>query len=119
MKDEFPEMTSHSTILLGPVESRIREIDDKKISLTFTMAVLMHIHPSSHFIFSELSRVTNDYLLTIEREFEYGPPYNFPRDYGKIFTGLGWRQIKSQWIEEDCFTFHGSKDSFLRVFSKQ
>ena len=87
MKKYYPEMYSCATISEGSIENKIKEIEKDSISLTFTMAVLQHIHPSSNFVFSEIARITSKYLITIEIEnsYYYGM---FPRDYRIIFEKL-------------------------------
>jgi len=94
MHELYPKLTAK--VLVGPVEKQIKEIKDNEISITFSMAVLMHINPQSHFIFREISRITKDYIITIENEKEYSPPSLFVRDYGKIFSELGWKQIHEE-----------------------
>ena len=100
MKKLYPEMYSNSTLIVGPVEETIKEIEDDKFPLTFTMAILMHIHPKSNFIFDEISRISSDYIITVEDEDTYGAGGGlFPRDYGIIFSKLGWKNLLTKPVD--------------------
>ena len=100
MKKLYPEMYSNSTLIVGPVEETIKEIEDDKFPLTFTMAVLMHIHPKNNFIFDEISRISSDYIITVEDEDTYGAGGGlFPRDYGLIFSKLGWKNLLTKPVD--------------------
>ena len=116
MKKYYPDMASDSTILEGPVEERIKEIKDKEMTLTFTMAVLETIHPSSNFIFSEISRITSKFLIVIEIENSYYMGM-FPRDYGTIFTLLGFNMLKKELVTLDPLSEPTPRHT-LRIFSK-
>ena len=87
-------------MLVGSVESMIKAIPDNSIDLTFSMAVLMHINPRNHFIFKEIARVTKKFIITIELENYYNPPYVFPRNYETIFSELGFRQISESIVDK-------------------
>jgi len=113
MKESYPNLQVN--LLVGPVEDKIKLIKNKQISLTFTMAVLMHINPESHFIFKEIDRITKDYIITIEKEHSYDPPSIFPRDYQKIFTDLGWKQVFTEKPQVDIL---GKGGYVTRIFSK-
>ena len=60
----------------------------------FTQSVLMHIPPESEWIFREMTRVATTYIITneMEKNIATGSEYKWDRDYGKIFTELGWKQ---------------------------
>jgi len=115
MKKYYPEMASHSTILVGSVEDKIKEIKEKQMLVTFSMAVLEHIHPTSDFIFAEMSRITSHYLMTIELENSYTPKV-YPRDYGKIFTALGWNMILNKPVDKSDLASSGY---IIRIFSRK
>jgi len=93
MKKYYPKLVSKFTIMIGSVEEKIKECKDNQFSITFSLAVLQHIHPDSNFIFEEISRVTSKYIITIEEENNYNPGGTFPRDYSKIFASLGWEMV--------------------------
>jgi len=115
MKKLYPDLKA--SIIYGPLENKIKDIPDNQFSLTFSMAVLMHISPQSHFIFKEISRITNDFIIIIEVEDYYHPPNFYPRSYYDIFTKLGWKQIHSEYPQHETFPTNHSK-YVMRVFTK-
>lgn len=93
MRDYYPEMYSASTIFESSVEDKIKEFQDDEFDVIFTMAVLMHIHKNSEWIFSEIVRITKKYLVIIEDEKGVARK-NFPRNYKKIFESFGMRELE-------------------------
>ena len=112
MRKSYPEL-SKITIHNHSIENKIRDFKDSEFGIVFTMAVLMHIHKDSHWVFEEIARITGRYLVTIEDE-KGKARKNFPRDYGKIFEKLGMVQVRC--IVDDGTIF--GKDYRLRVFKK-
>lgn len=117
MKEIHPKMYENSKILEGSVEEKIKQIKDNEISLTFTNEVLQHIHPSSNFVFDEISRITSQFIVLRERESLYSPSTEFPRDYGKIFEDLGWKLTTHRTVTEVLDNYK-EKDYTLRIFEK-
>jgi SAM-dependent methyltransferase len=74
----------------GPVEDLLAEVPP--VDVIFTMAVLMHLHPDSEFVFGEMAGKTRKYLLTIENESTMGPRHH-ARNYQAVFEGLGMQQV--------------------------
>ncbi|MBN2186831.1 MAG: class I SAM-dependent methyltransferase [Dehalococcoidia bacterium] len=92
MKQAYPEMARQVKIYNNPIEDVIVNFQDDAFDVVFTMAVLMHIHTDSEFIFSEMSRITKKYLITIEEE-RCMSWRHFPRNYKNIFESLGMKQV--------------------------
>ena len=113
MKEQYPEMSKYVTILHGSVEDEIVKLKDNQFDLTFSNAVLMHLHPSSNWIFKEMSRITSKYVRTMEVEnlYYYGV---FPRDYQIIFEQFGWKMIK-----QEINNWKNEPEYLMRVFEKQ
>lgn len=99
MRKEFPKLR-YARMLTGSVESMIKLLDTDSIALTFSMAVLMHINPRSHFIFKEIARVTKNFIITIELEDYYNPPSIFARNYQKVFEPFGFEQIRKSTVDK-------------------
>jgi len=116
MKKYYPEMHTASAIMEGPVEEEISKIGKNQTCITFTMAVLYVIHPTSNFVFEEISRITSDYIITLERENLYNPVKEFPRDYKKIFEDLGWKQTDEELVDKSII---GSEGYILRIFQRK
>jgi SAM-dependent methyltransferase len=94
LKQTFPDMAAISKIHVGLIEDNIRSVGYK--DCIFTMAVLVHIHPNSDWIFAEISKHAKT-LIVIEGE--QGASWrHFARNYRMIFENLGMRQME----EIDC-----------------
>jgi SAM-dependent methyltransferase len=94
MKKHFPELAKVADIRVGPIEHLVRSLEN--VECVFTMAVLVHIHPSSDWVFPELAKRAAT-VITIELETGFGGRW-FPRNYRKVFEGAGMRQVE----EIDC-----------------
>lgn len=88
LKKNFPEMASTANIRFGRIEDHICSIELR--DCIYTMAVLVHIHPSSDWIFAEMAKRAKT-LILLESE-KSASCRHFSRDYHKIFTGLGMHQ---------------------------
>lgn len=72
--------------------------------VVFSMCVLMHIHPDSEFIFKEMARVANKYIITIEDEVKETWRH-CPRNYKEVFEPFGFEQVFEEsvpWGENGC-----------------
>jgi len=86
--------------------------------MIFTMALLQCLHPSSEWVFKEITDRTT-FLITIEDELEHSFAWrHFPRNYKKVFERLGMKQIAS--IDCSSMTELGSQGEGIiaRVFVK-
>lgn len=113
LKQSYPNMAKVATIHVGPIEDHLRSIGNKEC--IFTVAVLLHIHPTSDWIFAEMAKRVKT-LIVIEGESGAGWRH-FPRNYKKIFENLGMRQVE----EIDCthvpeLTGQGMENYVARVF---
>jgi SAM-dependent methyltransferase len=115
MKNKYPEMVKHAHIYNSTIEEKIKQLDDSSFDIVFTMAVLVHIHTDSEFIFSEMVRITKNYLITIEIEKGIAKK-NFERNYKLIFEKLGMKEIKNINCSGLAY-FEGHV--IARIFSKQ
>ncbi|MBY9021774.1 MAG: class I SAM-dependent methyltransferase, partial [Candidatus Lokiarchaeota archaeon] len=75
------------------VENIIKKFKSNQYDIVYTMAVLEHIHEESSWIFPEIVRITNNYLITIEDESTLSWRC-FPRNYKKIFESFGMKQVE-------------------------
>ena len=116
MKASYPEMAEQVTLFNRPVEDVITELGDNAYDVVFTMAVLMHIHPESEWVFAEMVRITKKHLILIEYE-ESVESQNwrvFQRNYANVFEPLGMRQICSYKCSGDAIL----EGYYTRVFEK-
>lgn len=89
----FPEAAAASIVQCNAVEEWIRTVPDQSYDISFTMAVLEHIHTDSEWVFGQLARVTRTWLLTIEDELSWSWRH-FPRNYKKIFEAFEFQEVK-------------------------
>ena len=119
LHETYPETASHAKIYNTPVESSIMDFADEQFDIVFTVAVLYHIHTNSDWIFPEIVRITRKYLITIENEYATTSWMHFPRNYKKLFQGIGMKQVE----EIDCGKvpeINSHYNHFIaRVFKKQ
>jgi len=108
MEESFPEMFSNAKIFEGSIEDRIKECADGEFDLVFSMAVLMHIHKESEWIFEHIARITKKHLVVMEHE-KGAAKKNFPRNYKTVFEKTGLKQIES---------FELDKGYTCRIFSR-
>ena len=94
LRETFPELGAQAKIFLGPLEEVLPQLPDDSVDVAFTMAVSMHIHPRSHFLFAEMARVARKHICTIELE-TAANSYLFPRNYERVFRKLGAIQVRS------------------------
>lgn len=116
MKKVYPETAEQTKIYNNSIEDEIKNFEDNAFDAVFTMAVLEHIHPESEWIFSEIARITKNYLFTIEDEKSTKCYGRFPRNYKEIFKSLNMKQIK----EINCKKIADFGPNFwARVFIKK
>lgn len=115
LKQSFPEMARHTQIINGSAEEVLPGFEDGALNVVFSMAVLQHIHPNSESIFSEMARITSNYIITVEDELM--PHWrNFPRNYKEVFEPLGFYQI----YECNCENVPGLNRYYIaRVLKKR
>ena len=107
-------MAEHAQIFNGLIEDLIGTFSDNEFDIIFTMAVLEHIHTDSEWIFSEMARIVNEIIITIEDEHEVSWRH-FPRKYKEIFESLGMKQVE----QINCSAEVGLNNNFVaRVFRK-
>jgi SAM-dependent methyltransferase len=100
MRRAFPELNAN--VELGPAEETLPRLMAGSADVVFSMAVLIHVHPSSNRVFAEMVRVAGRYLCVVEAE-HTTVPYIFARNYRRVFERLGCVQLRSTRITEPAF----------------
>ncbi len=114
LRETFPELDAVLTIHNGPIEAVLPTLQDNAFDVSFTMAVLEHIHTESEEVFREIVRATKRILVTVEDE-EHLSWRHFPRDYQRVFELLGMEQVQAL----ECDDIAGLGPGFVtRVFRK-
>jgi 2-polyprenyl-3-methyl-5-hydroxy-6-metoxy-1,4-benzoquinol methylase len=97
MRHAFPDLAD-VTIHNSAIEDVIPTLPASRYDVVFTMAVLEHIHPDSDWVFAEIVRVCGRKLITIEDEISAGSRH-VRRNYRRVFTRLGMRQLYKEPID--------------------
>ena len=111
MSRVYPKLYAQSSIIVGSFEDSLFKIPSNSMDVLFSMAVLMHVHPSSNQVFSEMVRIAARYIVVVEQE--YGNcEYVFARNYKRVFTNLGCEQIDKIMLGVDktpdyVYQYHG------------
>lgn len=95
LRKNFPEMAANSQLHNSAAEEFMPTLEDNSFDVMYTMAVLLHIHPDSEWIFEHMVRATRKHLIIIEAEasVEYKL---YARDYKTIFESLGMTEVFSE-----------------------
>lgn len=101
-------------LINGTLEEELVKLKKRGYDLVYSMAVLEHVHSESEAVFAQIARISGRYVVTIEDE-RYESWRHFPRNYRKVFEGLGMEQIE----EKNCLGIDGLNSYFFaRVFEK-
>ncbi|WP_435195480.1 class I SAM-dependent methyltransferase [Natronomonas sp. EA1] len=107
MAEAFPALAETGTFTAGAAEDFLPECRDGQFDVIYTVETLQHIHPEDDWVFEELTRVSDDLIITAENEGnspqrgrgEFDVSYvddEFPlyhRDWKTVFTDLGAAQL--------------------------
>ena len=89
---QFPQLIENCNIINGSIEDQIINFNSNGFDIVFTMAVLVHVHPESEWIFKEMVNITGKYLIVIEDEVRTTWRH-FSRKYKEIFESYNMQQI--------------------------
>lgn len=92
LRQSYPEMAQKVGVYNLSAEDALPTFPNNSFDLVFAIAVLTYIHPKSSWLFSEIARVTNTYIITVEPETKVNF-LKFPRNYKKVFSRLRMTQI--------------------------
>jgi SAM-dependent methyltransferase len=89
MQNEYPEIGAK--IRVGTIEEQLPT--HRTVHVIFTVAVLMHIHPNSEWVFAKMAERTRKLIVTIEDEKSKSSSLHTSRNYRKIFQSYGMKCI--------------------------
>ena len=105
-----------NNLVCSSLEQGLKNYEDRDFNLVFSLCTLMHIHPKvEQKVFDEISRITNNYLLTIEMENSLHHTH-FPRDYEKVFQSRNLVQRNVVFSNDNIEKIFG--DVTFRLFEK-
>jgi SAM-dependent methyltransferase len=101
----------------GNVVEIIPSIPDNYADVVFSMAVLMHLHPTTpDFFWEHVVRIANKYIITIENE-HGATERNWKRNYQELLEKHGVRQIHTEKLTNDD-SMPDLKNYTTRIFKK-
>jgi SAM-dependent methyltransferase len=118
LKQTYPRLAKAAMIMPRSLEDALPIMADDSYDLVYTMAVLLHIHPDSDWIFPHIARITQGRLITIEHEGYGHYDWCYSRDYRAIFEGLGMPQVDEVDFGEAC-ALAGEGPYIARTFEKK
>ncbi|MHB8104824.1 MAG: class I SAM-dependent methyltransferase [Dehalococcoidales bacterium] len=94
LKKTFPELAKNGKFDVTSIENWATNSKEKSVDVIFTMAVAMHVHPSSNFVFKKMAAAAKKYIITLEDE-NTACSYEFPRNFRRMFEKNGCLQLRS------------------------
>jgi SAM-dependent methyltransferase len=112
-REQWPELNDVPTIC-SPIEQAIGLLSSYDV--IYTQGLFMHLDYSVDWIFPVIANKARRLLMTIEVEQWRGErPHCWMRNYGDIFTGLGWHEVESR----SCGRVKGwTPLTIMRVFKR-
>jgi SAM-dependent methyltransferase len=95
LRSTFPRLARTATLVNSPLEDVIQSLADNQYDIVFTMAVMVHIHSDSDWVFPHIARITGKYLVVVEAEQQLSSRH-YARDYEKLFKQLGLKLVSSR-----------------------
>jgi SAM-dependent methyltransferase len=129
MEATYPDLRAAGTFYPNAIEDVVGGFDDNQFSAVYSVETLQHLHPDSEWVFGELSRITDDLLITVENEGGHrttqsdGSDVNYVkdgvplyyRDWNAIFTERGFVELDVQSRRRDTMrTFRTARSSESR-----
>jgi SAM-dependent methyltransferase len=105
MRQSFPDL--RATVHEGALEELLPTLETGSVDVVFSMAVLIHVHPSSKAIFEHMARIAARYVCVIEAE-NTTIPYIFARNYRRVFERAGCAQLRSALLTERAYPAVGA-----------
>ena len=123
LAEHYPDLAAAGRFHVDAIEDVVGDFEDGQFDAVYSVETLQHLHPDVEWVFSELARITDDLLITVENEGEgersSGPDVNyvngeFPlyyRDWHRIFTDLGLVEVDATEGNRDTIrTFRTTDD---------
>jgi SAM-dependent methyltransferase len=98
----FPELSAMATIHEGHAEQALGALPADSQDLVFSMAVLVHVHPASNQVMTEMVRVARRYVCVLEAE-DVTCGYLFARNYRRVFERLGCTEVRTAPVLGESF----------------
>jgi len=117
-KTIFPDTVAKLPITCSLLEDAFLDMSPNSFDAIFSMAVLMHLHPSSEWVLQSMIQATRKYIITAEGEGMVSIRV-IPRNYKDIFEKFGMKQVEEEYVEYSNTTDNTGKIKLMyRVFKK-
>ncbi|WP_225335118.1 class I SAM-dependent methyltransferase [Halomicrobium urmianum] len=132
MADEYPDLAAAGTFVEGAFDDVLPDLPDDHFAAVYSVETLQHVHPDAAWVFSEIARVTDQRLITVENEDGEGgaagdasddgddergddPPVNYVdgevplyyRNWRDVFEGTGLEQLRETETRRDTMRVFG------------
>ena len=88
----YPDTVAKVKRATTSIEDFVLDGQFLEFDVVFSMAVLMHLHPSSEWVFPYIARLAKKYIITVEDE-EKASYRAVPRNYKSIFEKHHFKEI--------------------------
>ena len=107
MAETYPDLAAEGEFYADAIEDVVGEFDDDHFGAVYSVETLQHIHPDAEWVFSELARITDDLLVTVENEGDADDGAtdvsyvndDFPlyhRNWNAVFTERGFVEVDAE-----------------------
>jgi SAM-dependent methyltransferase len=96
LRRTYPELAADADLVQGSIEAALGDLPDAAFDVVLSMAVLIHLHPTSVGVFADMARVAR-YVCVVELE-SAANSYVFPRNYHRVFERLGCTELRHAMI---------------------
>ena len=83
----------------GTLEDVLPGLPTGSVDVVFSLAVLIHVHPTSREIFRQMARIARRYVCVIEAE-STTVAHVFARNYRRVFEREGCAQLRAAILTE-------------------
>ncbi len=109
MEETYPDLAAAGTFYNDTIEGVVGDFDDDRFDVVYSVETLQHLHPDVEWVLEDISRITDDLLITVENEGDDETAHSesadpdvsyvnddFPlyhRDWNRVFTELGLLEV--------------------------
>lgn len=117
MEEAYPELADAGQFYCDAIENVATEFETGAFDAVFSVETLQHIHADNDWVFEELARITDEYLVTVENEgsaddresddsavnYVDGDFPLYYRNWNDVFTEYGFVEVDSRSLKRDTF----------------
>ncbi|WP_222916603.1 class I SAM-dependent methyltransferase [Natrinema sp. SYSU A 869] len=110
MDETYPDLAADGTFYHDTIEAVVGDFEDGQFDAVYSVETLQHLHPDAEWVLEELTRITDNLLITVENEGEGDQSESdkpdvsyvnddFPlyhRNWNRVFTELGLHEVDAE-----------------------